>query len=294
MTLLEIVTQFNTQSKCIRYLESIRWPMGPVCPYCKSTRQTPKTKEDRYTCNDCNISFSVKVGTLFESSKLPLAKWFMAIVLIKDAKKGISSLQLARHLDVNKNTAWFLQSRIRRAMKETLTLSGTVEIDETYIGGSVTNMHKSYVEKNNIYPGGMEHKTPVLGMIERKGQVVLKVLQKADKKTIRPIIKQKVDFQSLLITDGFGPYRTLKKEFNQHVTINHEKKQKALGEYNLSSIEGFWAMLKRAIMGVYHKISLKHLQSYMDEIAFKFNHKYDKCMFKSIIDRLIATSFAII
>lgn len=288
MNLLEITSKYNTQTKCIRYLESQRWGTEKECPYCLSQRQSTKKKELRYTCLDCNRSFSVTVGTIFESSKLPLPKWFLAIVLIKDAKKGISSLQLARHLQVNKNTAWFVQSRIRKSMKESSNLKGVIEIDETYIGGSRTNMHQSYVKKHNIYPDGMEHKTPVLGMIERNGRVVLKRISKANKLIIRPIISQNIHSDSTLITDGFGPYRSLSKDFKKHVSINHVKKQKSIGEFNLSTIEGFWAMIKRAIMGVYHSISVEHLQSYIDEIAFKYNNRDVQCMFQLIVRRMIA------
>ena len=287
MDLIEVLSKYNSQSKCIDYLEDQRWGGRPLCPYCGSDNNSSKKNEFRHKCNKCKRNFSVTIGTIFESSRLSLPKWFAAIVLIKDAKKGVSSLQLSRHLNINKNTAWYLQSRIRHAMEEQLSLSGIVQIDETFIGGSVTNMHASYVKKKKIYPGGMEHKTPVLGMIENKGKIILRVIPKANKETIRPILHDRIGPNSILITDGFGPYRTLNKEFDKHVTINHQKGQKSQGQYNLSSIEGFWALLKRAVTGVYHTISLTHLQSYMNEIAFKFNHKFDPCMFRTIVDNLL-------
>lgn len=293
MNLLSITQTYTTQQECIKHLEKLRWPKGRTFPYCTSKSYSKKTKEFRYTCLSCKSSYSVTVGTIFASSKVPLPKWFAAIALITVAKKGISSLQLSRHLEVNKNTGWFMQYRIRKAMKEELTLRGTVEIDETFVGGSVTNMHKSHIEKHNIYPGGMEHKTPVLGMIERKGKVVLKVIPKANKKNIRPILNERVTGESVVITDGFGPYRTLGREFKKHVAINHEKKEKAKGKYNLSSIEGFWTMLKRAIMGVYHSVTSKHLQAYVDELAFKHNYRFNKNTFNLLIKRMLNTSIAI-
>ena len=293
MNILQITTLYNSQKECIKYLEKLRWPQGPECAYCKSKSQSKKTKEERYTCLSCNSSYSVTVGTIFASSKVPLPKWFAAIGLILDAKKGISSLQLSRHLEVNKNTAWYMQYRIRKAMKEQLTLMGTVEIDETFVGGSVSNMHNSHVEKHNIHRGGMEHKTPVLGMIERDGKVVLKVIPKANKEIIRPILNERITGSRVVITDGFGPYRTLGKEFKKHIAINHEKKEKAKGKYNLSSIEGFWTMLKRAIMGVYHSVTSKHLQAYVDELAFKHNYRFNKNTFKILISKLLNTSIAI-
>jgi transposase-like protein len=135
MELIKITEKLNTQSKCMAYLEKNRWPVTPICPYCNSTKSSRKTQEFRHTCHNCKRSYSVLVGTLFESTKLPITKWFFAIHLITNAKKGISSLQLARDLHVNKNTAWFLQKRIRQAMKdEGCILSGIIEIDETYVG----------------------------------------------------------------------------------------------------------------------------------------------------------------
>lgn len=294
MDLIEVLSKYNTQRKCINYLESQHWPDGPVCPYCNSTEYSAKLNELRYRCTDCGSSFSVMVGTIFQSTKLPLTKWFAAIALIKDAKKGISSMQLSRHLKVNKNTAWFLQSRIRQAMSENLSIEGVVEIDETFIGGSTSNMHASHIKKKNIYCGGKEHKMTVLGMIEREQGIILRVIPKANKEYIRPILKQLIGTGSTLITDGHGSYVSLNKEFNKHISINHEKKQRSEGEYNLSSIEGFWALLKRAVIGVYHSMSYKHLQSYMDEIAFKFNHKFDTNVFNIVINNLLSRSRAII
>ena len=292
MDLIEVLSKYNTQSKCIRYLEVQHWPDGPVCPYCNSKNSIAKTKELRHKCYDCGNSYSVMVGTIFQSTKLPLTKWFAAIVLIKDAKKGISSMQLSRHLKVNKNTAWFLQSRIRLAMKEDLSIDGLVEVDETFIGGSTSNMHASHIKKKKIYCGGKEHKMTVLGMIEREQGIILQVIPKANKKHIRPILKQRIGSASTLITDGHGSYRTLNRDFNKHVSLNHDQGERKKGVYNLGSIEGFWALLKRAVMGVYHSMSYKHLQSYMDEIAFKFNHKFDSNMFKTLIGNLLSRKYA--
>jgi transposase-like protein len=287
MDLMEIVTDFGTQRKCIDHLEKIRWPEGPECPYCQSKKFSTKKIELRYRCKSCSNSYSVLVGTIFHASKLPLPKWFAAIALIKDAKKGISSLQLARHLKVNKNTSWYLQSRIRQAMKEDLFFDGTIEIDEVFIGGSTTNMHESYLAKHEIKRDGKEHKMTVLGMLERKGQIALRVIPKANKEHIRPILRERISSRSTLITDGHGSYVSLHKEFDKHVSLNHAKRQHKKGEFNLSSIEGFWALLKRAVIGVYHSLSLRHLQSYVDEIAFKYNKRYEPDSFNTIVSNLL-------
>jgi transposase-like protein len=293
MNLVQFSNAFNSQRKCIRHLESIRWKSGPVCPYCKSTSFSTKKVELRYRCCSCNRSYSVLVGTLFHASKLPLPVWFVAIYLIKDAKKGISSLQLSRHLNVNKNTAWFLQSRIRKAMKEELFINGVIEVDETFIGGSTSNMHKSYIEKKGYHTDGKEHKMTVLGMLERNGSVILEVIPKANKEFIRPILNDRINRSSEIITDGHGSYVSLKNEFPKHISLNHKKGERKKGKYHLSTIEGFWALLKRAVIGTYHAVSLKHLQSYMDEIAFKYNHKREN-LFNCILDNLLKSNHAFI
>ena len=155
MELIKISEKLNTQAKCMAYLEQHRWPEVPICPYCNSTKSSRKTQEFRHTCHNCKRSYSVLVGTIFESTKLPITKWFFAISLILNAKKGISSLQLARDLHVNKNTAWFLQKRIRKAMKDDdHILNGIVEIDETYVGGSISN--KNYFTKLKVAEIKME------------------------------------------------------------------------------------------------------------------------------------------
>lgn len=272
MDLHQIFSEFRTEQDFQNYLIKRRWPNGAKCPNSSEHRTYKRRNSKRFTCNNCNRSFSVTSGTIFHSSRLPLSKWFLAISVILSAKKGISSLQLARTIGVNKNTAWYMQKRLRTAMQEDLTLSGIVEIDETYIGGNLGNMKKDKKQKRNPFKSGMIHKVPVLGMIERGGKVVLKVIPHANKAIIRPILRQRISLDSTIVTDGFGPYRTLKKEFNEHISINHDKKEKAKGIYNLSSIEGFFSTIKRAIIGQYHQISPDNLSSYMDEINFKFNH----------------------
>ena len=176
MELIKVVEKYNTKKKCITYLEKQRWGDIPICPYCNSINSSKKTLEFRYKCNDCGKSYSVMVGTIFESTKLPITKWFVAICLILNAKKGLSSLQLARDLKVNKNTAWYLQKRIRKAMQDNdFMLKGIVEIDETYVGGSLSNKHYfTKLESGKYHKTGMEHKIPVLGMIEREGKIILK------------------------------------------------------------------------------------------------------------------------
>ena len=288
MEILGLVKNFGTQEQCITKLEELKWKGKPICPYCGSEKSTKRKGSFRHHCHSCNAAYSVLIGTIMESTKLPLPKWFLAMVLIINAKKGISSLQLARDLGVNKNTAWYLQKRIRQAMnEEDQILKGLVEADETYIGGSLTNKHEKLKEERSYNQSGMEHKIPVLGMIERKGKIIVKVLNKAWGQEIKPILKEKVAQESELITDGFGGYKDLGEHFANHVILNHSKKIRKIGVYHTNTIEGFWSMLKRAIVGQYHKITLNHLQDYLNEIAFKYNYRNRENAFNTLLSNSI-------
>jgi transposase-like protein len=295
MEIIKMVKMFNNKSKCIVYLEKQRWSDLPICPYCSSNRCSKKSKELRYTCLHCGRSYSVLVGTIFESTKLPLPKWFAAMCLILNAKKGISSLQLSRDLDVNKNTAWYLQKRIRQAMQDKDSiLSGIVEIDETYVGGSLSNKNYFTKLKSNKYnKTGMEHKVPVLGMIERSGKIILKVLKKSSAEEIRPYLKSRIAPNSTIITDGFGGYYGLNNYFENHVVLNHSKYLRNINQYNTCTLEGFWTLIKRSFIGQFHKISRTHLQDYLNELAFKHNHKNEN-MFILLINNLLQPKYAFI
>jgi transposase-like protein len=293
MELIKMVEKYNTKAKCIDYLEKQRWSNVPTCPYCNSTKSSKKTKEFRYTCLKCGRSFSVFIGTIFESTKLPITKWFAAMCLILNAKKGISSLQLARDLHVNKNTAWYLQKRIRQAMQDDdFILKGIIEIDETYIGGSMSNKHYfTKLESGKNYRAGMEHMVPVLGMIEREGKIILKVMEKAHGKEIKPFIKSKVAQESTIITDGFGGYFGLNNHFESHIILNHSQNIRKINQFNTSTLEGFWTLIKRSFIGQYHKISKEHLQEYLNELAFKYNYKKEN-MFNLLLNNLLEPKLA--
>lgn len=285
MDLITIMKRYNTEGKCYSLLEKLKWPEGPVCPHCGSKRAS-KRKDNRYNCNKCNCSYSVLHDTIFEASKIPLQKWFIGISLILNAKMGISSLQLARDLKVNRKTAWFLQSRIRSGMKEEdEILNGVVEADETYIGGSLENQHYfKKRKKERLNKTGFSHKDTVLGMIQRKGKIIVVHLKDgASGKEIKPILQQKVPPKSKMVTDGYGAYYGLSKMFKKHYVLNSSKFIRNYGRYHTNSIEGFWSLLKRAISGQYHRLSSNHLQSYLDEIAFKFNHRNDPNHFESFL-----------
>ena len=268
MDLIYVSKHLNTQRKCVKYLENKRWNGVPTCPYCGSRRSGPKGL--RHNCLDCRNSYSVTVGTVFENSNLPLMKWFMAISLILSAKKGISSMQLSRDIAVNKNTAWLLQMKIRNTMSKSdlEQLGGIIEADETFIGGRVKQYDKK--KKNR---GGPHHLQPVLGMVERKGKVILRTIGAPLREHIMPLLREHVTAESIIVTDGSKAYFQAKKHFEGHKIMSHSNGIYKRGIYHTNTIEGFWSQLKRAIIGQYHKISERYLQFYLDELSFKYNHR---------------------
>ncbi len=283
MNIVAIYKKFPTEADCIRHIERVRWNGTPVCPYCKSTRTTPIPSESRHHCNSCNTTFSVTVGTIFHHTHLPLQKWFLAISLVLNAKKGISARQLARDLEVNKNTAWFMGMRIRNAMFEQgELLKGIVEMDECYIGGKPrkgSGPHKR---------GRGTSKAPVIGIIQRGGKVIARHVDKAqlNSKSLAKFVRENVEIaESALITDEFCGYVTVKK-FTPHFVINHQISY-ADGEIHTNSIEGFWGLLKRGIMGQYHKTTLRHLHQYITEFCYRYNGRDNPALFDVTISRAL-------
>lgn len=289
MEITDLIDKYNSQDKCIAYLEDKRWGETPICPYCSSSKSSSR-KSYRYLCRSCNSSYSVLVGTMFQATKLPLTKWFLATILILNAKKGISSLQLARDLNVNRKTGWYIQKRIREAMgnDDIGILNGIIEADETYVGGKMRN--KSLIDRKSKYSKvvtGMEyHKVPALGMLERNGKIKIVVLEKANGETIKPLLAQNISLDSEIVTDGFGGYSQLDKVYKKHVIINKSSAKHRKGDYHMNTIEGFWSLFKRSLVGQYHKVSKKFLQSYMNELAFKYNNRN-----KNSFDQLIECTF---
>ena len=284
MNIVQVYEQFPTEDDCLNHLEQVRWPNGPTCPYCNSRNSTQLPKEHRHHCNSCNTSYSVTVGTIFHKTKIDLQKWFVAISLILNAKKGISSRQLARDLAVNKNTAWYIQMRVRKAMMEQRELlHGLVEVDETYVGGKP---RKGSGSKNKRGRG--TRKIPVVGAIERNGNVKAKVAKNLTAKSLSSFIREKVDIDNaMVITDEFSGYSSL-KWFVKHETINH-KVAYVCGNIHTNSIESFWAILKRGIIGQYHKVSAKHLGKYIDEFCYRFNNRKNPAVFELTLSRAVET-----
>ena len=292
MNIIDTIKRFPDQARCVAYLEGLRWQNEPECPYCKSKRSTKRQESYRHQCHSCNKSYSVLVGTIFESTKLPLNQWFLAISLMLNAKKGLSARQLSRDLGINRKTGWYLQMRIRAAMNDGENkdlFKGIVEVDETFIGGKKANHSKKKRQErryNQQQTTGYQDKQPVIGLLERDGRLKLQVIERADGKTIKPIIKQTVSADAEIVTDGFGGYAGLSKIFREHQVLNKEKEEYAKGKYHTNTIEGFWTLLKRGIYGQYHKVSVDHLQSYLDEFTFKYNHRANKFIFDLLVNKI--------
>ncbi len=288
MNIVSIFEQFPTQPDCIAHLESVRWPDGPVCPYCGAYNTTPLPKQQRHHCNACNTTFSVTVRTIFHHTHLALQKWFLAITLTLNAKKGLSARQLARDLQVNKNTAWRIAMQIRKAMSEAEQrnlLTGLVEADETYIGGKPRKRHPS----DNKHPRGRgTKKTPVVGMIERGGRVKAQAVKKGDltARRLSALVRRNVDIRAAtLFTDEYHGYFGIKK-FMPHETVNH-RIWYVDGHRHTNTTESFWAILKRGIVGQYHKVSLRYLPRYIDEFTYRFNHREHDDLFGLTVARAV-------
>lgn len=272
MNIIEIFETFPTHDDCIKHLEKVRWNNIPTCPYCNSQKSTPAPKEKRHHCRNCNTTYSVTVNTIFHSTKLPIQKWFVAISLVLNAKKGISSRQLSRDIKVNKDTAWYMGMRIRKAMvQQGDLLSGVVEMDETYVGGKPRKGANRKPDEPNKRGRGTK-KTPVVGMIERNGKVKAKKRTKKqlNAKSLKALVRESIDTEnSVLMTDEYKGYLKM-STIVKHETINH-KQWYVCGDIHTNTIESFWAILKRGIVGQYHKVSVKWLDKYIDEFCYRFN-----------------------
>lgn len=294
MNIVSIYAKFPTEADCIAHLEAVRWPAGPTCTYCRAPNPTRMPKESRYHCNRCKTSFSVTVGTIFHHTHLPLQKWLLAVSLVLNAKKGLSARQLARDLEVNKNTGWRMGMQIRAAMAETeqrSLLQGVVEMDETYIGGKP--------RKGNIGSGGQgggdkstrgrgTKKIPVVGMVERGGNVKAMVTRhdRLKSKHLSALVRANIDISNAtLITDEYAGYIGI-KNFMEHKTINH-RHWYVDGNTHTNSIESFWALLKRGIVGQYHKVSLKHLPRYINEFSYRYNNRSNGAVFDQTVARAV-------
>ncbi|MEQ9117472.1 IS1595 family transposase [Fulvivirga sp.] len=282
-SLIELLDHFKDEATCISYYEGIRWGGNPVCPFCETEKPYKTGRGWKCRNKDCHKKFTVKVGTVFENSKLPLRTWFATIYLCTTAKKGISSVQLSNQLGVTQKTAWFLLHRVREMLKDKapqmLGEERPVEVDETYIGGREKNRH--YAKKRSDYHpyiandgSPYKEKRAVVGIVERSGKVVLRSVPSASKKNMVEFIHQHVPKGSKIYTDEFRAYQKLGKQYN-HATINHSLAVYVAGDVHTNTIENFWSVLKRGLYGIYHQVSEKHLERYLNEFASRYNTRND-------------------
>lgn len=273
--LIQLTSHFSDEKVCREHLENLRWNGKPVCPYCGHEKVYRIEDGKRYKCasKECYKKFSVTVGTIFENTKISLKIWFVAIYLACNHKKGISSLQLHRDLGITQKTAWFVLQRIREMLKDKAPqmLENEVEVDESYFGGKEKNKHRAKRTKGT-QGRSSKTKTPVLGILERNGNIIAKPVPNTKGETIQPIMLKSVKFGSVLFTDEWHGYRGLSRLY-EHKTVNHGKGEYVNGLAHTNTVEGFWSLFKRGIIGIYHSVSHKHLERYCDEFAYRYNTK---------------------
>lgn len=289
MDLLTVCQKFPTHEACIDHLESLRWSEGVTCPLCGNdhvARQQDGQRVGRWKCYGCKSSFNVLSGTIFQGTKIPLQKWFVAIAILLNAKKSVSSHQLARDLSMNQKSAWYMAMRIRDAMVDKdVFLMGIVEADETYIGGKP---RKS--DRNSDDPpkrGRGTKNLPVIAAVARKGKVVAQPSPKVTAKTLKAFLGRHVDADnSVLITDELSVYRRM-HEWIPHFTINHTLTY-VEGLIHTQTIEGFFSLVKRAIFGQHHHYTREHAAAYIIEACFKYNNRNKADQFETFLRGAVA------
>ncbi len=288
MNLVKLIEDYGSEDRCRAYLEVLRWPDGVRCIDCGSDSISRITTRNQYDCNTCRTRFSVKSGTVFHDSHLPLWKWFLATYLMCEAKKGVSANQLKRTLGVSYKTAWYLCHRIRSTMVgDGETLSGIVEADETYIGGKVVTTRGTRSERAKAR---FENKTVVLGAIERGGKLRVRAVDGAvaNRATVRSFLAEHVDEDTeALYTDAHKVYRGVKIGDARHESVNHSADEWVRGDVHTNTIESAWSLFDRAVIGSYHKLSEKHLPNYLQEFEFRFNNRENPFLFRDTLIALI-------
>lgn len=267
----DLIKAFPSEQTCIDHLEKLRWNGNVISPF-DPTSKVYKCKDNKYRCKNSGKYFNVKTATLFDNTKVELQTWFIGIYLITSHSKGISSVQLSKDLDVTQKTAWFMLQRIRSCFGiDVGKLDNEVEVDETYVGGKNKNRH---ADKKVEHSQGRSHKdkTPVVGMIERGGKLVAKQVEDVKGTTLAPEVIKAVKDSARVYTDEWVGYRGLQTIYD-HSFVKHNQGEYVNGRIHTNTIEGFWSLLKRGIIGIYHFTSKKHLQKYVDEFVFRYNNR---------------------
>ena len=318
MNLIEINDKFPSELHAVEFFELKKWGKKPKCAYCESTNLFNRNKDFRFVCKECGKSSSVTVNTYLQGTRIPLKTWLISFALVSDAKKGVSALQLQRNLGLSYPTAWKMGHTIRELMQiendEMEELEDIVEMDETFIGGkprkannpianedqiNTLNSQLKGLKKDgydfsplkgnsakpdlNIKRGrGSQKKTPVVGIVQRDGNVIAEVMKNLTHKNLKAMVQKYVDEDdSVLITDEYKGYSKMDRII-EHVKNDHKTGYSYKG-INTNSIESFWAIIKRGIIGQYHQVSDKHLPAYVSEFVFKYNNRNEDDMFETLV-----------
>ena len=289
MTITDFERRFPDEDACASYLVTHRWPNGVHCPRCRNTNVYDHPKAHHWHCYQCSpggvgYRFSVLVGTIFENTNKPLRQWFRVTHLMLTSKKGISALQVCRYMGFGSyKTAWLMCNKIRVALGnvEFKKLVGYVEVDETFVGGKAKNRHNS--DRDGSTGGTGSGKTTIVGAVQRKGNVVARVIANVKADTLTSFVNEAVSHQvSLLVTDQWMGYRQLGKQY-PHKVINHAQGQYVVGAVHTNTLEGFWSIVKRGIVGTFHKVSKKYLHLYVNEFEFRYNQRLNTDIFGAAI-----------
>jgi transposase-like protein len=281
VSLISLIEQYKgNEDKCRTYLERLKWPDGIECPRCGSTKVGRTVKGGhKFDCNICRYQFTTTAGSIFHDSHLPLWKWFLAVYLMVEAKKGISANQLKRSLAISYKTAWYLCHRIRKAIEEITDkpkLDGVVEVDETYIGGKYDKRRKR----------GPYDKQAVIGLLQRDGTFEAKTIKTNGARILVGVIKDRVSTDATVMTDEYAGYKGIDKEY-KHETVCHSKEEWARGEACTNGVESAWSLFKRSLVGAYHHVDVKHMDAYLDEFEWRFNNRDNPYLFEDTMIRLL-------
>lgn len=283
MDLMKLMEDCGSQDECRAILEELRWPDGVKCPRCQSNNISRIRKRLQYDCDSCRYQFSVTAGTMFQDSHISLTKWFAAIYLMMESKKGMSANQLKRTLHIGYQTAWFLCHRIRKAIEEAKVkpqLSGTVEVDETYVGGKYDARRS-----RDKYD-----KQPVIGLLQRDGTFEARTIKRPTRRILTGIVRERISKGATIYTDELPAYKSLgDKNQYDHDTVMHHRDEWVRGEVHTNSIENAWSLFKRSIVGSFHQISRKHMDAYLDEFEWRFNNRENHFLFRDTLLRLLSS-----